>query len=162
MRHRHLSGDDPGDPRQLGLAALDDILDRGDLSDWAPVAARVSSDPWGPLADAVLELVDAHPMAGTGTLWRRWVHERRCLHPRPTTITDLRRAAGLTQAELAERLAMSQSDLSKLERRGDVRLSTLVRLAGAFGARLHVVLEGPGPNERITLRHGHREPATGN
>ena len=51
------------------------------------------------------------------------------------------RGAALTQAELAERLGISQSDVSKLERRRDVRLSTLRDDTAALGARLRLVAE---------------------
>ncbi len=37
----------------------------------------------------------------------------------------LREAAGLTQEELAQRVAITQSQLSKLERREDHRISTV-------------------------------------
>lgn len=76
MRHRHLD-DPPGTPvEDLGLAAIDDLLDRGDLDDWRPLLRAVGADPWGRLADDVLHLVRAHPMYGTSVLWEltieRW------------------------------------------------------------------------------------------
>ncbi len=73
MRFRHL--DYPPDARvaELGLAALDDRLDRGDFDDWAPLAHAVADDPHGALADKVLHLCEAHPMYGTSTLWRSWI-----------------------------------------------------------------------------------------
>jgi hypothetical protein len=76
MIHRHLDYDGvPVD--QLGLAALDDLLDRGDFSDWRPLARAVAANPCGPLADRVLHRCDAHPMQGTSALWRAWIAARR-------------------------------------------------------------------------------------
>ena len=48
------------------------------------------------------------------------------------------RAHGLTQVELARRMRISQSDLSKLERRSDVRLSTLHAYAEALGGKIWI------------------------
>jgi DNA-binding XRE family transcriptional regulator len=55
-------------------------------------------------------------------------------------LKTLRIALGLTQVELAERSGMTQGDVSRLESRDDVRLSTLVRHAEAFGGRLEVAV----------------------
>lgn len=48
MRHRHLDVPAGTPPDQLGAAAIDDLLDRGDLDDWTPLARAVAADPWGP------------------------------------------------------------------------------------------------------------------
>lgn len=57
-------------------------------------------------------------------------------------IRDARLAAGLTQAELAERLQTSQSVVSRWERGGDEpRLSSLERAMRACGGRLVVSVE---------------------
>lgn len=49
-------------------------------------------------------------------------------------LTDHRRAVGLSQAEVAERMRTSQSAVARLEaNRGDLRLSTLERYAHALG-----------------------------
>lgn len=47
---------------------------------------------------------------------------------------EARRAAGLTQVQLADRLGMQQADISRLELgRADPRLTTLMRLAVVLG-----------------------------
>ena len=49
-------------------------------------------------------------------------------------LADRRRAAGLSQAAVAERMRTSQSAVARLEaNRGDLRLSTLERYARALG-----------------------------
>ncbi|MFD4788784.1 helix-turn-helix domain-containing protein [Streptomyces sp. NPDC058459] len=48
-----------------------------------------------------------------------------------------RRAAGLTQNQLAERAGLDRAQISEIERGcRDARLSTLVRIEGALGAQL--------------------------
>lgn len=64
----------------------------------------------------------------------------------------LREAAGLTQEELAQRVAITQSQLSKLERREDFRLSTLRRYVTALGGQLEIVAVVDG--KRIRLSQG--------
>ncbi|MGH3665497.1 MAG: helix-turn-helix domain-containing protein [Egibacteraceae bacterium] len=146
MRYRHLDYGLQTPVAQLGLAALDDLLDRGDLDDWAPLARAVAADPHGVLAERVLRLVDAHPMYGTSRLWRTWIERLRdCRGPRgappAATLRDLRQRAGLTQRQVAARMGVTQPDLSRLERRGDVKLSSLRGYTSAAGATLRLVAD---------------------
>ena len=53
-------------------------------------------------------------------------------------LADLREARGVTQAELAGALGVSQPNVSKLEGKGDIRLSTLGGYVAALGGRLEV------------------------
>jgi DNA-binding XRE family transcriptional regulator len=139
----------------LGPAGLDALLERGDLDAWAPLARAVAHDPWGSTADAVLRLCGAHPMYGTSVLWRTWI-ERRRRRPGPAvrTLAGARARAGLTQAEVAARMGISQSDVSKIERRSDLRLSTLRAYARAIGARLSVGVRGPSEAQPTPLAWG--------
>ena len=54
------------------------------------------------------------------------------------TLAFLRRALGLTQAELAALLDKRQAEISLLERRGDHKLSTLRAYVAALGGTLMV------------------------
>jgi hypothetical protein len=78
MIHRHSTYAPDTAVDQLGPAALDDLLERGDLETWAPLAHEVALRPWGAIADTILRLCDAHPMYGTAPLWRAHIaaHER--------------------------------------------------------------------------------------
>ncbi len=67
------------------------------------------------------------------------------------SLAELRRRQGLTQVELAARRGISQPDLSKLERRGDVRVSTLKAHVRALGGRLRLVHETDGDEIEILL-----------
>lgn len=51
------------------------------------------------------------------------------------TIRDL---LGKTQVDLAEAMDMTQSEVSRLERRPDVRLSTLKRVVEALGGEIEI------------------------
>ena len=160
MIHRHLAYAEGTRPDRLPSAALVDILERGDLDDWLPIAAAVAADPRGSLAARLLRLLSAYPMYGTSSLWRAWIDRCRArrdgmLRGRaPSSLAALRRQKGLTQVELAERLGMSQSDLSKLERRADVRLSTLRAYIAALGGEL--IIESCSSDECVLVEVGTR------
>ena len=145
MKHRHLTYPRATPVERLPSAAIVDILERGDLDDWRPIAAAIRAQPNGPLAERVLDILDAYPMYGTSPLWRAWIDRCRIraegdrTNEAPIGLAALRRARGLTQTEAAARLRMSQSDLSKLERRRDVRLSTLRAYAKALGGEIEPV-----------------------
>ncbi len=157
MIHRHLKISNETPVEDLPSAALVDLLDRGDLADWAPLARAIAANPDGPLAERVLQLVDAYPMYGTSPLWRAWIDRRRAAvdgdpeRPAPLRLAELRRRCGLTQAELAARMGTTQSDLSKLERRGDVRCSSLRAFVRALGAELRLAAVF-AEREEIALR----------
>lgn len=144
MRFRHLDYAPDTPVTDLGPAAIDALLEHGDLEAWTPLLRAIARDPWGPTAETVLRLCEAHPMYGASSLWRTWIDRRRG-HSRAEgeTLAEARASAGLTQSEVAQRLGISQSDVSKLERRSDVRVSTLRAYARAIGARLYVGLQGP-------------------
>lgn len=144
MEFRHLDYSSASSVTELGPAALEALLDRGDLESWAPLARVISENPWGATAETVLRLCEAHPMYGTSALWGTWIARRRGSAERnETTLAEARMRAGLTQTDVAERLGIGQSDVSKLERRSDVLLSTLRAYARAIGASLQVSLQGP-------------------
>ena len=62
----------------------------------------------------------------------------------------LREAAGLTQEELARRVEVTQSQLSKLERREDHRLSTLHRYVKALDGELEIFAVIGGKKIRLS------------
>lgn len=147
--HRHL--DYPADTPvgDLGPAALDDLLDRGDLERWAPLVAAIRADPNGPLASTVVELCRAHPMYGTSALWQRWIERLRAKQPNAVALATLRRRRGVTQDEVGRRMGIAQSEVSKIERRADVRLSTLRAYVEATGGRLG--LRAIYPDEELPI-----------
>ncbi|MDX6718073.1 MAG: hypothetical protein QOJ63_327 [Solirubrobacteraceae bacterium] len=78
-------------------------------------------------------------------------------------IRDARRAAGLTQAELAARLGVSQSAVAKLEREGaNPTVETLDRVLRPTGHRLQLIapawgtaIDEPGPSIDVGLVREH-------
>lgn len=66
-------------------------------------------------------------------------------------LRTLREAAGLTQAEIAERTQMDQSQISRLERQGDTRLSILKRYVEALGGELSIVATVRGKTVRLPV-----------
>lgn len=57
---------------------------------------------------------------------------------RVTTLAALRKARGLTQAQLTDDLGMTQGEISRLERRDNLHLATLARFIEATGGRLRI------------------------
>lgn len=63
---------------------------------------------------------------------------------------ELRRALGVDQVALAERLGMTQGGISKLERSADPKLSTLRKLTEALGGTLRIEVEVEGKTFEIS------------
>jgi DNA-binding transcriptional regulator YiaG len=73
----------------------------------------------------------------------RFEQTRKEIADRQATLSELRRAFQLSQVTLAETLDMSQSELSRLERRADLLLSTLTRFVAATGGHLRLIADYP-------------------
>ena len=58
-------------------------------------------------------------------------------------LQELRKAMAFTQEQIAQELCMDQGNLSKLERRTDLMLSTLRRYIEAMGGSLRIIAEFP-------------------
>ena len=153
MRFRHLDYPRGTPVEELGPAAIEALLERGDLGDWRPLAAAIRADPNGPLAERVLRLCEIRPMYGTSTLWRAWIERLRQGPDRAAARSpaELRRRRGLTQQEVGRRMGISQSDVSKLERRPDLRLSTLRGFVEATGGQLVLGVRYPDERDEIRL-----------
>jgi transcriptional regulator with XRE-family HTH domain len=59
-------------------------------------------------------------------------------------LSSIRGAAGLTQVQLAERLGMTQGQVSRTERQADLLLSTLAAYLRALGVQAELVVTVPG------------------
>jgi DNA-binding XRE family transcriptional regulator len=70
-------------------------------------------------------------------------------------LADLRESLGVTQTELAKLLEVSQPNISKLERKEDVYLSTLENYITALGGRLELkaVFEDRSVDLELPLSH---------
>lgn len=68
------------------------------------------------------------------------------------TLQELRKAAGLTQAEVSQELGMPQSNVSRLEKGADMLLLTLRQYVEAMGGKLNLTVELPDkPPIRLNL-----------
>jgi transcriptional regulator with XRE-family HTH domain len=63
------------------------------------------------------------------------------------TLRDLRKAKQITQQEVAKRLSGRQVYVSRLERRADMKLSTLRQYVRALGGDLQLMVTFPGDGE---------------
>lgn len=69
---------------------------------------------------------------------RRLLAQERAHVARELALADLRRDRGLRQDEVADRLGVNQSNISRLEQSEDPFLSTVERYVEALGGRLEV------------------------
>jgi len=90
--------------------------------DWAEVAAADLADP---TFRALVEEIDVDQ--------NEWAREY------AATLAALRKALHVTQAEVASRLGATQPEVSKIEHRDDVLVSTLQAFVAALGADLELV-----------------------
>ena len=63
---------------------------------------------------------------------------------REMSLRDLRKALGKTQAAMADRLGIKQENVSRIEQRSDMLLSTLNNYLRGMGGRLRLVAEFAG------------------
>ena len=59
------------------------------------------------------------------------------------TLRDLRKARNQTQARVAEKLGINQENVSRIEQRSDLLISTLSGYVEAMGGKLNLVAEFP-------------------
>ena len=80
---------------------------------------------------------------------RRWADEdeRKFLE----NIPAIRKAAELTQSEVAARLGMAQAGVSRLENQGDMLLSTLGKYLEAVGEHPRLIVEINGEDYELDL-----------
>ena len=116
FRNITASPDDPVDtwPFEGILAAVE----RGSLPDWRRLAAAIRADPWGPVAQQVLEAIRLSRPYGTAELLEGAVARARKLaadSEREDVATEVRQLvgrSGLSKQDFAERIGTSRSRLS--------------------------------------------------
>ena len=59
------------------------------------------------------------------------------------TLRELRKAFEFTQTDISEKLKMNQESISRLERRSDLLLSTLISYIRAMGGELNLTAKFP-------------------
>jgi len=116
FRNITASPDDPVDiwPFEGILAAVE----RGSLPDWRRLAGAIRADPWGPVAQQVLEAIRLSRPYGTAQLLEGVVERARRLaadSEREDVAAEIRNLvgrSGLSQRDFAERVGTSRSRLS--------------------------------------------------
>ena len=91
------------------------------------------------------ELIDAIPANRRQKIAQR-VRETIAAMP----LDELRKARQMTQAKLAQSLGVNQGEVSKIEHRTDLYLSTLSEYVEALGGRLEIRAVFPDREVRIT------------
>jgi DNA-binding XRE family transcriptional regulator len=75
---------------------------------------------------------------------RRKIERRaKALISEEMTLQELRRARAMTQVRLAKNLGVAQKQISEIEKRTDMHISTLRRSIEAMGGKLSLVAEFP-------------------
>jgi DNA-binding transcriptional regulator YiaG len=118
LKFRNLTAS-PDDPVETwpfeGIRAA---VERGTLPDWRRLAKVIQADPWGPVAQQVLEAVHLSRPYGTAELLEGVVSRARKLaadSERDEVASEVRRLvsdSGLSQHEFADRIGTSRSRLS--------------------------------------------------
>jgi hypothetical protein len=140
--------DAPGD--QAGPWFLD--VERPGLSpvvvEWRPGRgfgiSTPTGDEYGPGADEIYSdsaeaLARAVHLIASGESSRP---------PGPLPLGELRKARNLSQAEVAERMGISQPSVAGIEARGELMVPTLARFLAAMGATMKIVARFPDGSER--------------
>ncbi len=65
------------------------------------------------------------------------------------TLRDLRKALGVSQEELAAKIARSQGAIAKLEHRGDAKVSSIMSVIEAMGGKLEIRAKFPEGDVKI-------------
>ncbi len=66
------------------------------------------------------------------------------------SMQEIRKTTNITQEELALKLGIGQDNISRIENRLDIKLSTLNNYIKALGGKLRIVIEMPG-DQKINL-----------
>ncbi len=69
-------------------------------------------------------------------------------------LAEIRRTAGVTQVQLAEAMATSQGQISRIERQNDMLLSTLIAYLTALGVDASLVVRVGGKTIAQELMEG--------
>jgi plasmid maintenance system antidote protein VapI len=79
------------------------------------------------------------------------------------SLRELRKTLELTQVDVARALDKGQHEISRIEQRGDMLLSTLTRLVEAMGGELELVcrFKNRTPVRLVTSAHAGKPPRDG-
>jgi DNA-binding transcriptional regulator YiaG len=116
FRNINASPDDPVET--WPFAGILAAIERGTLPDWSRLAAAIQADPWGPVAQQVLEAIRLSRPYGTAELLEGVVSRARKLaadSEREDVASEVRELvgrSGLSKQDFAGRIGTSRSRLS--------------------------------------------------
>ncbi len=67
------------------------------------------------------------------------------------TLSEIRRQAGLTQCQMAEKLNVTQPAYASFEKGGNLRVRTLQKIASALGGELSLNIKLHGADVKVNL-----------
>jgi hypothetical protein len=118
LKFRNVSAS-PDDPVETWpFEGILTAVERGTLPDWRRLARAIQADPWGPLAQQVLEAIQISHPYGTTELLEGMVgraRKRAADSERGEVAAEVRRlvgVSGLSRQDFAERIGTSRSRLS--------------------------------------------------
>lgn len=79
--------------------------------------------------------------------------------PPSVRLAQLRRELGLSQIELAERLSVQQGAVSRMERRGDIKISSLREYCRSLGCNLTLMAMFPNGSAKVIQLDDEQEAA---
>ena len=79
--------------------------------------------------------------------------------PAAVRLAELRRELGLSQIELAERLSVQQGAVSRMERRGDIKVSSLREYCQSLGGTLKLMAQFPNGSAKVIQLEDEQETA---
>lgn len=79
--------------------------------------------------------------------------------PAAVRLAELRRELGLSQIELAERLDVQQGAVSRMERRGDIKVSSLREYCQSLGGTLKLMAQFPNGSAKVIQLEDEQETA---
>lgn len=110
------------------------------------VAGHVSTEPPPTAEDyaAVRSMAEHHAAVQANPISKAAFDRTTArIQARTRVLREIRQARQLTQAEIGDLLGMTQSEVSKLEGRADLLLSTLRRFVAATGGELNLTITYP-------------------
>jgi DNA-binding transcriptional regulator YiaG len=146
-------------------------VERGTLPDWRRLATAIRADPWGPVAQQVLEAIRLARPYGTAELLTGVIARARkqaADSEREMVAAEIRKLlsrSGLSTQDFAQRIGTSRSRLSTYMSGKVVPSATLIlrmrRVAGAIAGN-HDQRHGPSVSDRkILAAENERASATG-
>jgi len=79
--------------------------------------------------------------------------------PAAVRLAELRRELGLSQIELAQRLSVQQGAVSRMERRGDIKVSSLREYCQSLGGKLRLMAQFPNGSAKVIQLEDEQETA---